>query len=254
MSKTMSRSAGRNAALAVGLSAAATLFASPVAAQILVTDGASITANNAGFAAQLAKTVAQYVRQAEQLYQETQTTLQLISSVQGLTSNMSLLPNQMQEITDASPIIEANCGSNLGIVGDLLNNVTSLINQNITQRQAQICAQIVQTQVDEYNLNVQMLQRLDQYSGYFSQVEGIISKAKTLGDANSANNQAQQYDASMNTEMNNFRTLIQAKESTIQSLQGIQSALAQQAMRGNSSLIGNAVQGVALTAAFTIDQ
>lgn len=232
------------------------LYAGFADAQVLVTDTISNTTNTAGFAKQLSQSVLDYARQAEQLYQETQTALQLVSSVQGLASNMSLLPNQMQQITDASPIIEANCAdsSSGSIVGNLLNQVTSLVNQSVMQRQQQICKAIVQTQVDKYNLTVQMMQRLGGYSDYFNKVEGIIKTAKTLGDANSANNQAQQYDSAMNTEMNDYQIQIKAKDALISSLQGMQSALAQQAMRGDSSLLGNAVQAAALTAAFTIDR
>lgn len=231
------------------------LYAGFASAQVLVTDTISNATNTTGFAKQLAQSVADYARQAEQLFQETQTALQLVSSVQGLTSNMSLFPNQMQQITDASPIIQANCaGSNSsGIVGNLLNQVTSLINQSVMQRQQQICVAIVQTQVDKYNLTVQMIQRLGGYSDYFNKVEGIIKTAKTLGDANSANNQAKQYDSAMNTEMNDYQTQIKAKDALISSLQSMQSALAQGALRGDPSLLGNAIQAAALTAAFSID-
>lgn len=232
------------------------LFSFSASAQVWVTDTEGNIANKAGFAKQLEQSVADYARQAQQLYQETQTALQLVSSVQGLASNMSLLPNQMQQITDASPLIQANCaGSGSGgIVGDLLNQVTSLVNQSIMQRQQQICAAIVQTQVDKYNLTVQMTQRLGGYSDYFNKVEGIINSAKTLGDANSANNEAQKYDSAMNTEMNDFQTQIKAKDAMISSLQDMQSTLAQSTMRGGTSLLGNAVQAAALTTAFTGDQ
>jgi len=250
------RSAVRERIGVTTLSLLCCLYAGLANAQVLVTDTISNATNTTGFAKQLAQSVADYARQAEQLYQETQTALQLVSSVQGLTSNMSLFPNQMQQITDASPIIQANCAgsSSSGIVGDLLNQVTSLVNQSIMQRQQQVCTAIIQTQVDKYNLTVQMISRLSGYSDYFSKVEGIIKTAKTLGDANSANNQAQQYDSAMNTEMNDYQTQIKAKDALISSLEGMQSALAQQAMRGNPSLLGDAVQATALTAAFTIDQ
>lgn len=250
------QSASRVRAGVATLSLLCCFYAGLANAQVLVTDTISNATNTAGFSKQLAQSVADYARQAEQLFQETQTALQLVSSVQGLTSNMSLFPNQMQQIGDASPIIEANCAnsSSGGIVGNLLNQVTSLVNQSIMQRQQQICAAIVQTQVDKYNLTVQMIQHLGGYSDYFKKVEGIIKTAKTLGDANSANNQAQQYDSAMNTEMNDYQTQIKAKDALISSLQGMQSALAQGALRGDSSLLGNAVQAAALTAAFSSDQ
>lgn len=253
MSKTMSRSTGRNAAFAVGLSVAATLSASPVAAQVLVTDQQSIVNNKGGFASQLAKTVQQYAQQVQSYATQVQQYEQMLTKVMNLNTNFSLTPNTMQQM-DAGPLIQANCSSSSAstIAGNLLNSVTSLINQSsITQSQQTICAAIITTQVDKYNTTVQMMDQIQSNVPAVQTFTNLANTFSNLGQSSSATTQINSYSGQLTTAMSNWKAHMDADDAYIGSLQSMQSTLGQSALKAKPDLVGQAVQAAALTAAFS---
>ena len=176
---------------------------------------------------------------------------QMLSSIKGLTSGMSLLPNTLQPM-DPAPLVQAQCsGSSNSIVGNLLNNVTSLLNQSAMQSQQQICAQIINTQVSKYNSTLQILSQISSSGSQFtSQVEATANSISTLADSGRAQTMQQDYSNALTTEMNNWQTQMKADDEIISSLQAMQSTLAQSVMNAKPDLAGDAVEATALTAAF----
>ena len=192
MSKPVPRSTGRYTALTIGLTIAAVVTTSPVAAQILVTDGASISANNAGFGAQLAKTIQQYAQQVQSYATQVQQYEQMLTKVMNLGTDFSIMPNTMTEM-DAGPLIQANCSSNNGsIIGNFVSQITtSLMSQSVVKSQQQICAAIITTQVDKYNTTVRMMKQIQSNLPAVQKFTDLASSFSNLGRsglASTANN------------------------------------------------------------------
>ncbi|MBD8899998.1 hypothetical protein [Rhodanobacter sp. DHG33] len=252
MSKTMSRSTGRSAALAIGLSVAGTLLSLPVAAQVIVHDPGSMTSSHADSALSYAKQALQYAQQVQQYATQVQQYEQMLTKVMNLGTNFSILPNTMQPI-DADSLIQANCNSSAGsIVGNLLNSVTSLINQSsITRNQQLICAAIINTQVDKYNRTVEMMNQLDSNIPAVQKFTSLANTFSNLGESSSATTQINSYSAQLADAMSQWKTQMDADDAYISSLQSMQSTLGQTALKAKPDLIGQAVQATALTAAFS---
>jgi hypothetical protein len=159
---------------------------------------------------------------------------QLVSSISGLSTGLSLAPNQLQQISDPSSLIQANCqgSQSSGLLGSLMSSLSSLNTQSITASQQQICAQIITTQVDKYNKTVALLTDMGQYSGMFQQVQGVNQAVSTLADSGRANNQTQVYSSALTTEMSNWHAQMQADDAIISTLQAQQNMLARQALNG----------------------
>lgn len=242
--------------LILALAVACGLFVSGANAQVIVVDPTSISANESGFASQLAKTVEEYAKQIQQYETQLNQYAQMLSSIEGLSSGMSLLPTQLQQITDSNSLIQANCpgATGGGILGGLMNSLASLTGQSIVDSQKQICAQIVTTQIDKYNKTVVLLNQMTTYADQFKQVEQILASVSTQADAGRAANQAADYNNALNTQVNNWQAEVKADDAIISTLQAQQDLLAKKAMRGGNTILGNLVQAGALKAAFTINQ
>lgn len=235
--KTPSHLRLRKTGLALLLSLACGLFGGTAYAQWLVYDATNNTTNQAGFLKQLQQTVQQYQQQLLE-YQ------QLLSQITGLNTNMSLLPNQLQPIGDPSSLISANCSgaSGGGVLGTVMNSVTSLFSQPISQAQQQICAQIVTTEIDKYNKTVTMLNEMGNYNSMFQQLQQVGQSISTLADSGRANNQAQVYSSALSTEMSNWQAQMQADDAIINTLQQQQQILARVALNGtNNSILSDAL-------------
>jgi len=126
-----------------------------------------------------------------------------------------------------------------------------MVSQPITQQQQQVCAQIVTAQVDQYNTTVQMMNQIQSNIPALQKVTELTSGFSNMGESSSATAQANNYSTQLVTAMNNYKAHMDADATLISALQSMQSSLGQAAMKGNSSLVGNAVQAAALTAAFS---
>jgi hypothetical protein len=245
----------RRSVLSMSCALVACVAAGGANAQILVTDSASISADESGFAAQLAKTVDQYTTQLQQYANEVSQYQQMLSSIQGLSSGMSLVPTMLEPISDESSYVEASCpGGSSGIAATLMSSITSVLGQSTTQQQQQVCAQIVHWQIDKYNKTVVVMNQLNTYSSQFQQIEHTLASVSTMADTGRAANQAADYNNAVTTQMSGWRAAMQSDDAMISELQSEQSMLAQKALRGSNTVLGNLVQAAALKAAFTINQ
>lgn len=250
MQQQTKRHAFHKAALALAATSALASSVANAQTGVLVQDVKSEVEQHA----QTAKQIEQYIKQGQQYMTQLQQYEQMFTKVMNLGTNFSIMPNTMQEI-DAGPLIAANCNSGqISIVGSLLNQVTSLMNQSTAQSQQAICAQIVTTQVHEYNITVDMVNQIQSNIPALQKLSSLTSTFSTPGESSSATTQAAGIANDMAAAMNTWKTNKEADDAILQSLQGMQSTLAQGAMRGNPSLMGDAVQAAALTAAFSIDQ
>jgi hypothetical protein len=252
------RLSARKTGLALALSLACSLFVGSANAQWAVIDVASITQNQSGFAAQLAKTVDQYTTQLQQYQQEVQQYQQLLMSVQGLGTNISFTSNKLSQITDPSMLIEQNCPGTSGgsVVGSLVTSLSSTISasQPITTSQQQICANIVTVEIDEYNKTVIIVNQLNQYGGTLQKLNALANQVNTLGATSGATTQAATYSASMATNMAQWQASIAGDKALVDSLNQQQAILSKVALKGSNTVLGNVVQAAALKAAFTVNQ
>jgi len=229
------------------------LLAGSVSAQVVVVDPGSIAANEQSFAAQLAKTIEQYAKQIQQYETQLQQYQQLLSSIQGLSNGLSLAPNKLQRVTNTDSLIQGKCSntsSPTGLVSGVMNSMSSLMTQSITQTQRMICGQIVATQIHKYNTTVDMLNKLNNYSSQFHQVESIVKSISTVADTGRAATQVEKYNSAVTTEMGNWQAQMKADDAIIETLQNQQSILGHVALNGNSTVLGNVIQASTFAAAF----
>lgn len=229
-------------------------FASGASAQWAVIDAGNIATNQAGFASQLAKTVEQYAQQIKQYQTQLQQYQQMLSSIRNLSNGLSLAPNRLQQITNTDALIQGKCAgasSPAGLVSSVMNSMSSLMTQSITQTQQMLCAQIVLTQVDKYNKTVIMLNRLhDDYGGQFQQMDQMAAGVDTQADAERAATQVAKYSSAVSTDMSNWQAQMQADDAVISTLQSQQSILGHVALKGSSTVLGNVVEAATFAAAF----
>ncbi|RQR79127.1 hypothetical protein DIE11_17135 [Burkholderia sp. Bp9012] len=222
---------------------------------MIVSDPVNTSTNDAGFAAQLAKTVEQYAIQIKQFANEVSQYEQMLSSIEGLRSGLSLMPNQLQQITDESSYIEASCpGGSGGIMDTLTSSITSIMGGSIAQQQQIVCANIVHVQIDKYNKTVLVMNQLNDFSSKFTQIENTLAGVTTMADTGRAANQAADYHNAVSTQMSDWQAQMQADDARIGALQSIQDALAKKALRGSNTVLGNLVQAAALKGAFEINK
>lgn len=239
--------------LALAIAFGCTLLAGGVSAQVVVVDPGSIASNEQGFATQLAKTIEQYAKQIQQYETQLQQYQQMLSSIQSLSNGLSLAPNQLQHVTNTESLIQGKCSnasSPASLVSSVMNSMSSLMTQSITQTQQMLCGQIVTTQIHKYNTTVDMLNKLNGYSNQFQQVEGIARSISTVADSGRAATQVEKYSSAVTTEMGHWQAQMKADDAVIETLQNQQSILGHIALKGNSTALGNVVQATTFARAF----
>lgn len=247
------RSGPRRRSLALAVAVGCTAAIGGAGAQVLVTDPGSITANEQGFASQLAKTVEQYAKQVQQYETQLQQYQQMLSGIQNLDNGLSLAPNQLQRVSNAAALIRGKCSGTAGPtdpVSSVMNGTDLLLTQTITQAQRALCGQIVLMQIDKYNTAVDMLDRLGDYGSQFRQVEDMARSIGTLADSGRVAAQVDKYRSAMATEMGNWQARMEADDAVIEILRSQQSILGHMALKGGNTVPGNVVQAAAFAAAF----
>lgn len=242
------------------LSLACVVYAGGASAQVLVHDQGVITGNQEGFQSQLAKTVSQYEKQIQQFKtQVDQYTTQLqqyeqmLTSIMNISNNLSLAPNQLQEVTDIDPLIQGKCSGAAGVgslVSSVMNSMSSLMTQSITETQKMICAQIVTTQVHKYNQTIEMLNKLQGYSAHFKVIDDALTTNDKSGDREQVTAQAANYNNAVATDMGNWKAQMEADDAVISTLENQQSILGHVALKGSSTVLGNVIQATTFAAAF----
>lgn len=250
----------RKLAVSAALVLSAGMIASPSQAQWLVQDNTSI-----------GKSVEEFIKQAErwqstiqQYQQEVAHFQQMLNTFQNLPSLLGgLTANTLKPMSDAdkASLIQQNCpgASGTGIVQQVLS-ATGLtaptFGQNIAASQQQICAQMTELQVEQYNDTIDQINRLDGYITQMNAIEGMrggISEGdpNSIGKLQGVTDQAERTKGAMEAEMQSYSRKIEAKRVAIQTLQSQQSMLATVALKGKPSLTGQLVQAAAFAAAFS---
>lgn len=229
-------------------------------AQVLVTDQASIASNQEGFQSQLAQTVSQYVKQGLQYEQQIQQYVtqvqqyeQILTSIQGLaTGGIQLTGGQLQQITDASNLIQQSCpgAGGGGILGDMTSIVTSSFSQSITTTQQNICAQIVLAQVHKYNATVKVVNDTQQFGQELQQITAKLGNMTSQGDSDRIAANASAHNDQIASEMVDWQSQMAKDDAVIATLQQQQGILAKVALNGSNTILGNVVQASAFAAAF----
>jgi hypothetical protein len=219
------------------------LFAgAAVHAQVIVEDPTSI-----------AKQISQYATQLDQYRQEVQQYEQLLMTVQGLGTNISIMPNQLSRIDDPTELINQNCPGTPGVQGLIMSIASSIsLNKPIVASQQQICASIVTLQVDEYNRTVFIVNQLNQYGTTLQKLNDLANTVNTMGTANGATTQVNTYAVTIAKGMNDWQTNIAGDEALIKALTSQQQILSHVAMKGSNSILGNVVQVGVLAGALAI--
>lgn len=248
------RKMGVMLALALGCS----VFVSGVSAQWVVSDPlqeANSTAANITQGTQLAKQILQYEQQVQAYATQLEQLRNILTKIQSLGSNISLVPKTLQKLTPAQQdqLVDQACpGAPLGgaITGAISGLLGSSNDQPITQRQQLICKEIVLLQVDQYNITATALGELTAQQSSVQKLGDVVNSISTLGESNSATSQAQGYIAQLQTASDTWSGQVKADQAMIETLRQQQGILAKVALNGSNSLLGNVVQAGAFAAAF----
>lgn len=169
---------------------------------------------------------------------------QLQSMITGLSNlNPQLGDANLQKVTDSqrNNLIQTNCKSDHGFVGNLIDALSSS-KSSIDVQQQNICAQIVSLQLDKYNVTVDMLENVQkQQKGFFDEINNILGQVKSVADTGRLNTQAQSYSNALTTDMANWRAQMDAKDTMIRTLQAQQGMLGRAALNGSGSAASNVI-------------
>lgn len=209
----------------------------------------------------IGKLIAQYSKQIEQFRQQVQQyTLQLqqyqqmLSTIQNIPNSVSLSPNQLEHVTNTGALVRGKCSGNSGagrLVSTVMNSMSSLMTQSITQTQQVLCEQIVLTQIKKYNETVDMINQLhDKYGNQLQRLESAFGSSASMADTGRSAGQAQKYSDGLATEMSNWQARMKADDAVIETLQQQQSILGHVALKGSSTRLGNVIQATTFAAAF----
>ncbi|GAA0693728.1 hypothetical protein ISN75_03250 [Dyella marensis] len=226
-------------------------YANQAQAQWAVIDPAHIAQDAANFlqtAAQYGKELAQY-QAVLQHYAQQLISLQSMSFSSVLTLNTTYTRVDLKDgVADACPSSKDGMPS----ISDLISLAMPSMNEPVVDAQLKICQQIVMRRNHQYNLTVDMLNRINTvYGGYMQQFEQISQMVGTSqGALAGAQANIVRGQASMDAEVRLWQVQVQADEQIIQYLQSQQAQLGQTAMKGKSSLLGTLVQAGTLKLAF----
>jgi phage gp36-like protein len=224
------------------------LIAGDAHAQVAVVDSTSINSNLESFAKQLAQTVEQYKVEFETLQN-------MLVTAQSLGTSPSIFTSQLPMIESATELIRAKCpgASGISALTDAMNTITSSLSprQSIVSAQQQICAQIVLLRIKQYNATATVYNKMPQYSTALARLNELTNGINSLGDSSAATTAAQGYQSLLSTDVRQWQTEISADDAMIQSLLQQQSILANVALRGGNTILGNVVQASTLEAVFS---
>lgn len=248
----------RRTALALALIAG--VFAGGTHAQVLVTDSAAISTTEEGFKSQLAQTVEQYTKQgmqyAKQIEQFRQQILQyeqILTSIQSLvTGGITLTSEKLTPISDASKLIQQSCpgASGGGILGSMTSFLKSSFENSIIKNQQTICVQIVLVKIDKYNKTVKMVNDTQQFGQELQQITSTLSKMTTQGDSDRVTANTATHSEQLAWEMQDWQSQMEKEDAIISTLEQQQGILANMALNGHHTILGNVVQAAAFAKAF----
>lgn len=241
----------RKSGLVIVMTVACFMFSGSALAQgVVVNDPTAI----GKLISQYGKQIEQFKKQVEQYELQVQQYQQMLSSIQNISNGVSLTPNQLQHVTNTAALIRGKCSgasSPAGVVSAVMNSMSSLMNQSITQTQQVICERIVLTQIKKYNETVDMLNKLhNQYGQQFQRLESLFGSGNSVADTGRASGQVQKYSDALATEMGNWQARMKADDAVIETLQNQQSILGRVALNGSSTPLGNVIQATTFAAAF----
>lgn len=244
----------RQRALRIGLLAGMLslggLFTTPVAAQWQVIDEAALSQDKSNFV----QTLEQYGKEIAQFKSVLDHYAQQLISLAGMEFTQPAMNAILTEVPLSQGVDEA-CPNNTGVTGivnELLQLAAPDFDKPIVASQLQICQQIVMRRNHQYNLTVNMLNRLQStYSQYLQEYERLATLVGSNQGALAGSQSAIiRGSAHLETEMKNWQAQIQTDEQIIHYLQSQQATLGKVAMRGKNTVLGNVVQAATLKLAF----
>ncbi|MBT2115652.1 hypothetical protein KK141_07975 [Dyella sp. LX-66] len=239
------------AAVAFAVVSLSGFYANQAQAQWAVIDPAHIAQDAANFiqtAAQYGKEVAQYAAVLQHYAQ------QLISLQSMSFSSVLSLDTTYTRIAPDAGVADA-CPSpkdGVAIIPGLLTLSLPKLQDSVVDSQMKVCQQIVMRRNHQYNVTVDMLNRINTvYGGYAKQFEQISQMVGTSqGALAGAQANIARGQASMDTEMRLWQVQIQSDDQIIKYLESQQAQLGQEAMKGKSTILGTIVQAGTLKLAF----
>lgn len=203
---------------------------------------------------QIGKMTAQ-LTQLQQTFKQLQDTYNTIqSTISSMGLNLLQIDNQLQEISesDKQSQIQQECGG-FDPVGTALSFAGFDMSKDVRTQQRLVCQQLIEAQAHKYNTAVRLLKNMNGYSSTLSNISNSFSKiaAFAAGDRDALAYRSNEALSTMTADMNNAEQQIKADDVTIAVLQVRQSQLAKVALRGSNSMVGNAMQAVIFTGAFS---
>lgn len=239
------------------LGVAAGMAATSVHAQVLVHDTGTIGAVEKGSESQLAQQIKGYKRDYDQLVTMRDRYTAMLTKIQNLGTGISLVPMTFERLTQAQTdrlVSQACPGAPLGgVVSGIISGLEQSANESIVSQQQLICKGTVLLQVHEYNITADGLSQLTVQASTVQNLSNVVSGISSLGESSSANSQAAQYMAQLQTASDTWKKQMDADDAMIETLKRQQGILANVALNGSNSVLGHVVNTIALKTAFTIN-
>jgi hypothetical protein len=177
---------------------------------------------------------------------------QLTFQLAGLSLTTKLPDQDLKTLDDSAraKLVDKSCGSGASdSIGNIKSGLGALLstsvdqsqlkNQPVSQSQQQICAGIVATEIDKYNVTVKMLDRAHDYKSTLDILTNSLNSVERAADANLLSSHAQVYSSALDTEIANWRMQMEAYDAMTRTLREQQAMLARIALNGTGSSDGN---------------
>lgn len=238
------------AAVAIGVASLTGFFTNQAQAQWVVIDPSHIAQDATNFA----QTVIQYGKEIAQYKAVLDHYAQQLISLQNMSFTSVTMDTSYSRIAPDAGLEEACPSPKQGLpsMTDLIGLVVPNPSEPVIDSQLKICQQIVLRRNHQYNVTVDMLNRLEgPYSSYLQTYEQLASMVGSSQGA-LAGSQAniQRGIANLDTEMRTWQAQIQVDDQMIKYLQDQQATVAKTAMHGKNTIFGNIVQAATLKIAF----
>jgi len=239
------------AAVAFAVVSLSGFYANQAQAQWTVIDPAHIAQDAANFF----KTIEQYGKELAQYQAVLAHYQQQLISLNNMSFDKLKLDTTYSRIAEDAGVADA-CPSpktdGIPSATSLLAMIIPKPSDNVVDAQLNVCQQIVMRRNHQYNVTVDMINRINTvYANYLQQFDSLASAVGTSQGA-LAGTQAsiERGQANMETEMRMWQVQVQVDDQMIKYLETQQAQLAQTAMKGKHTILGTIVQAGTLELAF----
>jgi hypothetical protein len=185
---------------------------------------------------------------------------QQLVKIQGLQYELFKIDQQYKPIEENYGVEERCPGVNPGILGSITNSLTSALpnvlnmDGNISDKQNQICAQLVVADNKKYNFTVKYFDELTKETNSLVALQQlrITSIDQSPGNMQALAGDTARFQANITSAKSTWEAQLSQQDAEIDLLKKQQSILTRRAINGKPSLLGELVGAAVLKGAFSV--